>query len=145
MRAILAGLGLIWLASGAAAQQTPGLDAFEVENKHLGVTIDKAVDLAKPAYVLLRVRLPFPGAAATGIAQCVPQAIQGQVQRIRILCQRLKPGGDHGTIRIVGEVYGPEGLAGIPALKSDSGHLYTDRGGQSAILFVTRVIALEPS
>lgn len=142
MRGLFAGLMLVGLTGGALAQ-SPAIDAFEVESKHLGVVISSAIDMAKPAYVQLRVRLPFPDSAAMGVAQCVPQAIQGEVQRIRIICQRLKPDGDYKTIRIVGEVYGPEGLAGIPALKAESGHLYTDRGGQSAILFVTRVIALE--
>lgn len=144
MRGLLTGLALGCALAGDLAAQAPDINAFEVENKHLGVVVEAPINLAQPAPVLLRVRLPYTGPAAIGIAQCAPQAIQGQAQRIRILCQRLQPQGGYRTIRIVGEVYGPEGLAGIPALKAESGHLYTDRGGQSAILFVTRVIALEP-
>lgn len=144
MRRLMAGVALGCVLAGDVFAQEARINAFEVENKHLGVLVEAPINLAQPAPVLLRVRLPYSGQAANGVAQCVPQALQGEVQRIRILCQRLQPHGSNRTIRIVGEVYGPEGLAGLPALKAESGHLYTDRGGQSAILFVTRVIALEP-
>lgn len=147
MRAILITAMLLLTAltaTSALAQASGRIDPFEIEDKHLPVTLRDALDMSKPGPLALTVRLPFTGTAAQGVAYCTPTPIQGGADRIRILCQRVTPGGGQKTIRIVGEVYGAEGLTGIPALRAEAGHLYTEGGGQPAILFITRVIALEP-
>jgi len=138
----LAGMALFLSAAHSATAQECVFNATSLEFKHLSATVYTPIHTTVPGSTVVKVRLPFEGAASYGSAICEYRAVSGIAPRIQLRCNRIIPQGCAG-LRVESEFYGEDGLAGISALRAPNGSHFTTTGGQLGKLLVTRLVAIE--
>jgi hypothetical protein len=136
------GILLALFAATAAFAQDGPMNASAIELRRLPAVVETAIDTELPGSAFVKVRLPFPGAAAHGTAICPYEAVGNSAPRIRLRCNRILPQGYQGLV-VMGDFYEEDGLIGVPAYRAENGAHYTNRGGQAGYLYIHRLIAVE--